>query len=557
MQQLQLGLGTLQGRQLQQRLICSSRYCLVAAAGSGNAQLLSELLQNMPQGSGLLVTQQLPAALQAAGRRGHVAALQVLLELQEMSARPLQLAAMHAAMHGWPAKALAALLQHMAARYRLELLLLLAKPLLLGLQAGNAAAAEAMLLVLQREACTEQPEVLRDVLLLLANQGQSQHVAWVLKVAPTVLVKLGQCAVAAALEGGHPSVAQQILDAGAERPAAFRAAAKRGQLVAAVQARDVEGVRQLLTEVTLPLVWTCEGGSGASGSSSSSSAVPAPAPAAVAAAAGGVLGQNGHAAAHMRSSAAGVSSSSVGCLLALLSNAADAGAPTSLQLLRLLLPALPPQQSSERQQLLLQLVQHCLRAGRCAELEVVLSSCCSSVRNQGRLLRELLLSIQLPDDETYLGRQPAAAAAAVAAAAPAGTTLQEQGPVAAAVLLLQRPGAPADMLSCCVANPYLRAAHPAEYLGAEVRPSLPAVFMPCKKGLTLLFRRLAAERRLPPGARVKDAALYKLMAQVVLQACSVDLLGAFLGFMEVHGEAMLAQIPRVTDAAVGVDQAAP
>ncbi|WIA42358.1 hypothetical protein OEZ86_008367 [Tetradesmus obliquus] len=257
-----------------------------------------------------------------------------------MSSRPLQLAAMHAAMHGWPPQALAALLQHMAAHFRLELLLLLAKPLLLALQAGHAAAAEAMLLVLQQEACTEQPEVLRDVLLLLANQGQSEYVAWVLKVAPTVLVKLGQAAAAAALEGGYPLVAQQILDAGAERPAAFRAAAKRGQL---------------------------------------------------------------------------------------------------------------------------------------------------------------------------------------------------------------RPGAPADMLSRFVVNPYLATAHPAEYLGAEVRPSLPAVFMPCKKGLMLLFRRLAAAQQLPPGARVKDAALYKLMVRVVLQACSVDLLGAFLGFMEAHGKAMLEEQPRVLE----------
>ncbi|WIA21916.1 hypothetical protein OEZ85_004283 [Tetradesmus obliquus] len=232
-----------------------------------------------------------------------------------MSSRPLQLAAMHAAMHGWPPQALAALLQHMAAHFRLELLLLLAKPLLLALQAGHAAAAEAMLLVLQQEACTEQPEVLRDVLLLLANQGQSEYVAWVLKVAPTVLVKLGQAAAAAALEGGYPL----------------------------------------------------------------------------------------------------------------------------------------------------------------------------------------------------------------------------------------RPGAPADMLSRFVVNPYLATAHPAEYLGAEVRPSLPAVFMPCKKGLMLLFRRLAAAQQLPPGARVKDAALYKLMVRVVLQACSVDLLGAFLGFMEAHGEAMLEEQPRVLE----------
>jgi hypothetical protein len=90
LRQLQLGVGNLQGRQLQQRLLISSRYCLVAAASSGNAQLLQGLLQNMPQGSGLLVTQQLPAALQEAGKRGHVAALWVLLRLQEISSRPLQ-----------------------------------------------------------------------------------------------------------------------------------------------------------------------------------------------------------------------------------------------------------------------------------------------------------------------------------------------------------------------------------------------------------------------------------------------------------------------------------
>jgi hypothetical protein len=88
LQQVKLAAGNLHGRQLQQRLLCSSRFCLVAAAGSGNAQLLSKLLQEVPQG--VLVTQQLPAALQAAGKQGHVAALQVLLEQQEMSSRPLQ-----------------------------------------------------------------------------------------------------------------------------------------------------------------------------------------------------------------------------------------------------------------------------------------------------------------------------------------------------------------------------------------------------------------------------------------------------------------------------------
>jgi hypothetical protein len=226
-------------------------------------------------------------------------------------------------------------------------------------------------------------------------------------------------------------------------------------------------------------------------------------------------------------------------LVALLCNAADACAPTSLQLLRLLLPALPPQQSSERQEVLLQLVQHCVKAGRCSELEVVLSSCCGSTRSQARLLRELLPSIQLPEDDTYLAGKPLMAAAGAAAAVP--------GPVAAALLLLQCPGAPADLLSRLVANPYLATAHPAEYLGAEVRPSLPAVFMPCRKGLVLLFRQLAEVARLPPGARVKDVALYKLMVRAVLQACSVDLLGAFLGYMEVHGEGMLGELPVVLE----------
>jgi hypothetical protein len=95
LQQLQLERCNL----LQQHLLCSSRYCLVAAASSGNAQLLQGLLQNMPQGSGLLVTQQLPAALQEAGKRGHVAALQLLLGLQEISSRPLQVCCLLSFVH--------------------------------------------------------------------------------------------------------------------------------------------------------------------------------------------------------------------------------------------------------------------------------------------------------------------------------------------------------------------------------------------------------------------------------------------------------------------------
>jgi hypothetical protein len=80
--------------------------------------------------------------------------------------------------------------------------------------------------------------------------------------------------------------------------------------------------------------------------------------------------------------------------------------------------------------------------------------------------------------------------------------------------------------------------------------------MPCKGGLALLFGQLAAAQGLPPGARVKDVALYKLMVRVVLQACSVDLLGAFLGFMDVHGEAMLGELPRVLEESEAAAQVA-
>lgn len=45
-------------------------------------------------------------------------------------------------------------------------------------------------------------------------QGQADRVSWVLSVAPTVLVQLGQRAAAAALEGGYEGVAQLIMDAG-------------------------------------------------------------------------------------------------------------------------------------------------------------------------------------------------------------------------------------------------------------------------------------------------------------------------------------------------------
>lgn len=58
----------------------------------------------------------------------------------------------------------------MAAKHRYELLQLLSKPIVIALQSNNIAAADAMLTVLQAEAEMDQPESLRDVLLLLANK---------------------------------------------------------------------------------------------------------------------------------------------------------------------------------------------------------------------------------------------------------------------------------------------------------------------------------------------------------------------------------------------------
>lgn len=63
------------------------RYQLVAAASSGDAGLLARLLEWTDR---QLLKQQLPAALISAGRRGHLAALQLLLDVPVVSSRPLQ-----------------------------------------------------------------------------------------------------------------------------------------------------------------------------------------------------------------------------------------------------------------------------------------------------------------------------------------------------------------------------------------------------------------------------------------------------------------------------------
>jgi hypothetical protein len=64
-----------------------SDYLLVAAATSGSTAVLAEVLLLL---SDLGVKQQLPAALAAAGRRGHLQVLQCLLQHPAVSSRPLQ-----------------------------------------------------------------------------------------------------------------------------------------------------------------------------------------------------------------------------------------------------------------------------------------------------------------------------------------------------------------------------------------------------------------------------------------------------------------------------------
>lgn len=65
----------------------TSKYLLVAAASSGSAQVLEAVMHNVQRST---QRQQLPAALAAAGQRGHVAALQLLLQHPDLSAKPLQ-----------------------------------------------------------------------------------------------------------------------------------------------------------------------------------------------------------------------------------------------------------------------------------------------------------------------------------------------------------------------------------------------------------------------------------------------------------------------------------
>jgi hypothetical protein len=65
----------------------ASTYLLVAAASSGCVRVMALVMLHMQVH---MQKQQLPAALSAAGQRGHVAALQLLLQHPELSSRPLQ-----------------------------------------------------------------------------------------------------------------------------------------------------------------------------------------------------------------------------------------------------------------------------------------------------------------------------------------------------------------------------------------------------------------------------------------------------------------------------------
>jgi hypothetical protein len=113
--------------------------------------------------------------------------------------------------------------------------------------------------------------------------------------------------------------------------------------------------------------------------------------------------------------------------------------------------------------------------------------------------------------------------------------------------LLQCPGSN-DLLSCYVSHPCLSINQPREYLRATARPHLPAAFLACRKGLTQLLQAVTAQEVCPPGARVKQVELYKLAVRTVLQACDLDLLGAFFGLMDKHGAEMLSGLPpSVTD----------
>lgn len=326
-----------------------------------------------------------------------------------------------------------------------------------------------------------------------------------------------------------------------ERPAAFKAAAKRGELVAAVRNRDVATVKALLQECSLPLVWTCEGDVVATAAANTQAPVAGAAAAAGAVQIGagvqaglGVQGLQNPGHAKPRES----------CLLNLLKTAAAAGPPESVLLLRLLLPALPASRTPQRNQILALFMKFCLEWGLVDELEVVLAVCGRGARARGQLLRQVAGYLQLPEDNSYLGHLPGTDSGSPAAAAAA-----VPGPIAAAVAVMHQSGS-TDMLSLYVTHPYMQLISVDPYLRATSRPAFAPSFMPCKKGLTLLFIQLTKLDQLPASAKVNDVSLYGLMVMVVTQASDVGLLHAFLCFMDKHGESLLADVVGRLDAPV-------
>lgn len=364
-------------------------------------------------------------------------------------------------------------------------------------------------------------------------QGQLDHVLWIIQVAPTVLVKVGPRAAAAALEGGHPHLALLILDRGAESPAAFKAAAKRGQLTSAVAAGDATAVRELLQEVSLPLVWTCEAG-------------------AVGGQGGAVTGHNWGAAQAGDAALARRVTQPTQCLLTLLTSAALSPAADSLEILHLLLGRLPSGegQSSERQQVLLALAKACFAAGRSEQLMAVVEAAGRPHIGQRRLFfRELTLQLMLPHHATQSSAQSPQEAQQQHISLQDGSrgpssssSSSMSGAIAAALALMDYPTS-FDVLSSLLAQSYLAVCMPKDYLGSAARPAEPAAHIPCLPALTQLLLQLAQKDELPPGARSRDLPLLRLMLRTVVQSCDVYLLHAFLLFMQRHGVAVMADMP--------------
>lgn len=370
--------------------------------------------------------------------------------------------------------------------------------------------------------------------------------AWIIQVAPTVLVKLGARAAAAALEGGHPRLAQLILDRGGVRPAAFKAAARRGQLTAAVAAGDLQAVRELLQEVSLPLVWSCEalpvggqGGALAAAAGTSQGTYAAGNLGGGAGAAGaGVGGAAGAAAARRQTQP-------THCLLTLLQTAAlspTPAGPSGVEILRLLLGVLADNtfeggQSSERQHVLMALAKACFAAGRVEQLLLVVEAAGRPRVGQRRsFMRELRSQLQLPH------------AAAVNTTCDhlqqggGGSSSSGGGAVAAALALMDQPTC-SDMVSSLLAQSYFAVCMPGEYLGGAARPMQPAAHIPCLSAFTELLLVLAERPELPPGARCRDLPLFRLLVRTVLQSADVYLLHALLLFLQRHGSAVMADMP--------------